>query len=220
MFRAILFTQWKLSRWYLGPMALAAFTLPVVSVQQAGIGFGVFTDRFATSAVLSTIEFYSVGYPVLAALVAVIMAATAWAADEKGRHVYALSLPVPRWHYVLLRFGAGAFLLLAPVLGLAAGAILASAAATIPPGMESHPVALTVRFALALGLAYALIFALTAAGEQVGRYLAAVVGLLVILHIVLAMFQVGDLIVWVGEALLRWPGPLEIFTGRWMLIDV
>jgi hypothetical protein len=135
--------------------------------------------------------------------------------------VYALSLPVPRWHYALQRFGAGVLLLAAPALALWLGALLASATATIPPGLQAYPGALAVRFTLALGVAYAVFFAITAGTTRTAGYVLAILGGIVVVQVlaIAAGFEVR-LIPFVGDRLLLWPGPLEIFSGRWMLIDV
>ena len=118
MFRMILSTQWKWSRLAVVLGAVAAFALPVLSVGQFG---GTGPSRWEVQAMLGSIQAWGVLYPVLAIVLGVSVAALAWTYDHRGRHVYALSLPVPRWHYVLLRFGAGAVLLAGPVIALWAG---------------------------------------------------------------------------------------------------
>src|SRR5712692_2265486 len=99
----ILYTQWKWSRLALLLTVLAAFALPVLSVQ--GVTQGD-VSRWEVREMLVHFQSYGVAYPLLAAAVALLMGLTAWGPDHRGRHVYALSLPVPRWHYALLRFGA------------------------------------------------------------------------------------------------------------------
>src|SRR5205823_857995 len=101
-------------------------------------------------------------YPVLAAALGLLVAIATWAPDHRGRHVHALSLPLPRWRYVLLRFGAGATLLAAPIVAVSAGALLATWSATIPAGLQGYPGALAIRFALAVLVAYAVFFAVSA----------------------------------------------------------
>jgi hypothetical protein len=128
---------------------------------------------------------------------------------------------VPRWNYVLLRFGAGALLLLAPVVALWAGALVATSAAAIPPGLQAYPSVLALRFALAVLVAYAVLFAASSATARTAGYVLGALGALILLEVLLAVAEVDVSIL--GPALLRvflWPGPLEIFTGRWMLIDV
>lgn len=220
MFRAVLFTQWKWVRWPLLVGTILAFGTPVMSVQGIGLAELFGGPGHGTAAVLASMELWSTGYPILAAGLALLVAATGWAPDERGKHVYAMSLPVPRWHYVLLRIAAGGVLLLAPVIALTAGALTATAATTLPLGIHAYPIALSLRFMLAVAVAYALMFLAAASGQRVGYFVSGAFGVVVAAQIVLALFGSFNLIYWIGGLLLQWPGPLEIFTGRWMLIDV
>jgi len=218
MFHMILFTQWKWSRLILLPAVLAAFALPLLSVQGAGD-----PNRTAWEArsLLYAVQSWGVGYPVLATAIALAIAMTAWGADHRGRHVYALSLPVPRWHYALQRFGAGVVLLALPAFALWLGALVAAATATIPPGLHAYPGAIAVRFALALGVAYAVFFAITAGTTRTAGYVLAIIAGIIVVQVLTASAGIElRLIPFMGDRLFLWPGPLEIFSGRWMLIDV
>lgn len=218
MFRMILYTQWKWSRFVVALGAVAAFALPVLSVEQFG---GDPVSRFDVREMLGSIQAWGVLYPVLAAVLALLVAALAWSPDHRGRHVYALSLPIPRWHYVLLRFGAGVVLLAGPVVALWAGALVASASAVIPPGLHAYPTMLALRFALAVLVAYGVIFAVSSGTARTAGYVLGGLGVLIALEVLAAVAEVDVRIL--EPVLLRivvWPGPLEVFTGRWMLIDV
>jgi len=218
MFRMILYTQWKWSRLVIALGAVAAFALPVLSVGQFG---RVQASRWDVAEMLTSIQSWGVLYPVLAALLALLVAGLAWAPDHRGRHVYALSLPVPRWHYVLLRFGAGAVLLAVPVLALWIGTLVATGAATIPAGLHAYPTTLALRFALAVLVAYAALFAVSSGTARTAGYVLAVLAALIAFEVLASVAEVNVHIL--GPVLLRifvWPGPLEVFTGRWMLIDV
>ena len=218
MFRAILFTQWRWARLPLALATIAAFGLPLLSVQ--GTGWPSLT-RYDAAWVLGAVMQWSVWYPALAAGLGLLLATTAWASDHRGRHVYALSLPVKRWRFALLRFAAGAALLAAPLALFLAGATLAGAATRLPPGLHAYPVALTVRFALATLMAYAIFSAISAGTPRVAGYVLLVVGLVVGLHLVLSMAGLQtNLFQSLFDRLTIWPGPFEVFTGRWMLIDV
>jgi hypothetical protein len=218
MFRMILFTQWKWSRLVLLLGVLAAFAVPLFSVQSAG---DPNQTAWEARRLLSAVGSWGVAYPLLATVIALALAMAAWGPDHRGRHVYALSLPVPRWHYALHRFGAGVVLLVAPALALWLGALLAAASATIPAGLHAYPGALAVRFALALGVAYAVFFAITAGTTRTAGYVLALVGAVIVVQLVAlaAGFDV-TLLPFLGDRLIMWPGPFEIFSGRWMLIDV
>jgi len=214
----ILFTQWKWSRLTLLPLVVAAFALPLLSVQGAG---NPQTTPWEARQLLNALQSWGVGYPVLATMIALFMAMTAWSADHRGRHVYALSLPIPRWHYALQRFGAGALLLGAVVIALWLGALFAAGTASIPAGLHAYPTALAVRFALALFLAYAVFFAITAGTTRTAGYVLAILGGLLVAQVLAAAAGLDiRLIPFLGDRLILWPGPLEIFSGRWMLIDV
>ena len=218
MFPMILFTQWKWSRLTLLPLVVGAFALPLLSVQGAG---NPQTTPWEARQLLNALQSWGVGYPVLATMIALFMAMTAWSADHRGRHVYALSLPIPRWHYALQRFGAGALLLGAVVIALWLGALFAAGTASIPAGLHAYPTALAVRFALALFLAYAVFFAITAGTTRTAGYVLAIIGGIIVVQVLLEAAGVHvSLIPFIGDRLILWPGPLEIFSGRWMLIDV
>ena len=218
MFQMILFTQWKWSRLAVLLGVLAAFVLPILSVQRAG---DPELTAWEARMLLSSIQSWSVLYPALATAIALVLALSAWSADHRGRHVYALSLPVPRWHYALQRFGAGALLLIAPALALLVGAIVAASMAHIPHGLQAYPLALATRFMLAMAVAYAVFFAISAGTTRTAGYVLSIVGAIVLVQTLMAAAGLDvQLVPFIGDRLLMWPGPLEIFSGRWMLIDV
>lgn len=218
MFRMILYTQWKWSRLLVVAGTLAAFAIPVLSVRSAG---EYNLQHWEAVALLNSIESWGVLYPILAGALAVLMAMTAWAPDHRGRHVYALSLPVPRWYYALLRFCAGATMLAAPVLAVWIGGLVGTATSMIPPGLHAYPHVLALRFALAALVAYGVFFAISAGTTRIAGYILAVIATIVIAQMFLSATHIGgDFIGALFDRLLTWPGPLEIFTGRWMLIDV
>ena len=78
------------------------------------------------------------------------------------KHVYALSLPLARWEYALLKFAAGVTLVLIPVVALLAGTLLGLAGLDVPDGLHAYPFAFTFRFMLAVLIAYAAAFAAAA----------------------------------------------------------
>src|SRR2546421_516625 len=160
MFRVILYNQWKWSRLLVVLGSVAGFALPIVSLQGAARADA---SPLAPAELLRTVQSWGVLYPVLAATLGLLVAITTWTPDHRGRHVYALVLPVPRWRYVLLRFGAGALLLAAPITAVLVGALVATSSAAIPAGLQGYPVALAVRFALAVLVAFAGFFAVSAA---------------------------------------------------------
>lgn len=215
MFRMMLYVQWRWARLIMLLGAVAGFAVPVLSVQKVG-GAGA-----RALPLLEAMREWGVVYPVLAAGVAVLLATTAWGPDHRGRHVYALSLPVPRWRYALLKLGAGAVLLALPVLALWLGAVLATWTTAIPEGLRAYPVGLTIRFTLAAVTAYALVFAVAAGTARTAGIILAIIGGLVATELLARSVGVElHILDAIHANVLGGPGPLSVFTGRWMLIDV
>ena len=218
MFRAILYSQWKWSRLIVVLGTVAGFALPIVSLQGAARA-----DRSPLQAqeLLRAVQSWGSLYPVLAAALGLLVAIATWAPDHRGKHVHALSLPLPRWRYALLRFGSGVTVLAAPILAVSAGALLATAMATIPAGLQGYPLALALRFGLAVLVAYAVFFAVSAGTARTAGIILGVIGALIVVQIVASVANVElDLLGKLQIAILNWPGPLAVFTGRWMLVDV
>jgi hypothetical protein len=139
MFGAILRTQWKWCWTAVLGCAVVAFAIPLISVQNAAIPMTELTRGIpAAEQFLLAIERWGPLYTALAAMLGLTLAMLSWSADHRGRHVYALSLPIPRWRYVLMRFGSGAMLVLLPTATLLAGALLATAATQIPDGLVAR----------------------------------------------------------------------------------
>jgi len=218
MFRVVLYSQWKWSRLIIALGSVAAFALPLVSVQGAARADA---SPLQAGELLQAVQSWGTLYPVLAAALGLLVAIATWAPDHRGRHVHALSLPLPRGRYVLLRFSAGAALLAAPVIAVAAGALLATSSATIPAGLQGYPVALAIRFALGVLVAYAVFFAVSAGTARTAGIILGLIGGVILVQIIAGVANLDlDLFGKVQVAVLNWPGPLAIFTGRWMLIDV
>src|SRR2546428_10329501 len=118
MFRAILYSQWKWSRLIVLLGTVAGFALPIISLQGAASA-----DRnpLAAQELLRAVQSWGTLYPVLAAALGLLVAIATWAPDHRGRHIHALSLPLPRWRYVLLRFGSGVAVMARPMLAVAGG---------------------------------------------------------------------------------------------------
>lgn len=218
MFQVILGTQWKWARLPLLLATITAFTIPVLSVQGAG---GSQIQGVMAFRVLAAMENWAVWYPLLAAAIGLLLAVTAWGPDHRQGHSYALSLPLPRWQYAMLRLGAGFVLLAAPAIGIALGSVLASATATVPLGLTAYPAALAIRFTLAAILAFTIFFAIAGGSIRTAGYVLAAMAVLLIGHRLLGVAAIDiDVIAPILERLYDPRGPLGIFGGRWMLIDV
>ncbi len=218
MFRAILLSQWKWSRLVVALGTIAGFALPIISLQGAA---SAGRNALEAEELLRAVRSWGTLYPVLAGALGLLVAIATWAPDHRGRHVHALSLPLPRWRYVLLRFGSGVTVLAAPIVAVFLGALLATWSATLPSGLQGYPVALGFRFALAVLLAYAVFFAVSAGTARTAGIILASVGALIVVQIIASVANLDlDLLGTMQGAVLNWPGPLAVFTGRWMLVDV
>jgi len=229
-FRTFLFLHWKGVRFGLVPLVLAAFGLPLLSVQ--GIApdpTGALGSTVEGAEMLRSLQVWLPFYPLLATLAGVTLALSAWNWDHKGGHVYALTLPLSRWRYVLLKMGAGAVLLLIPFLVFWFGCLLATAALEIPEGLRAYPTAVAVRFLLSALVMYAALFAFGAGTLRTAVWI--IVGFLVVwvaggalTDFVLRNFfpDLGgfSFMDWFARAALGWPGPFQVLTGSWMIVDV
>ncbi len=218
MFKALLFSQWKWARLIILLGTLGGFALPLLSLQGAARA-----DRGALQAqdLLRAVQSWGTLYPLLAAGLGLLVAIATWTADHRGRHVHALTLPLPRWRYVLLRFAAGMTLLAVPIAAVSVGALLAAFTATIPTGLQAYPLALSLRFALAVLVAYAVFFAISAGTARTAGIILGVIAALVVVQVVASIANLQlDLIGTSQVVLLHGLGPLAVFTGRWMLVDV
>src|SRR5215510_754424 len=217
MFRAMLRAHWLWSRLFLLVSTLAAFAAPLLMAR----GFSARNQLGMFGWALDAQREYGFVYPLLAGAVGLILALTAWSADHRGKHIYALSLPIPRWNFVLLRFGAGAVLLALPVVGLWLGALVASATTVLPASLHAYPTILALRFGLAAFVAYALFFAVSAGSNRTaGVFLGTIAGLVVVQILLNTLELDVDILGPITAGLMLWPGPFEVFTGRWMLFDV
>jgi len=218
MFRAILYTQWKWSRLPVALLTVAAFLVPLLTVQGARLSTG---EATSPGELLDYVRAAGVFFPILAGLSGLLVGVSAWAADHRERHVYALSLPLARWHFTLLRLGAGLVLLLGPVLAVWLGSQVAVTVTRIPQGLGGYPHLITLRFILCTLVAFTCFFAISAGTS---RTAAIILGSLLALAAIQMMLEaVGidlNILGWIIDRLFVWPGPLDIFTGRWMLIDV
>jgi hypothetical protein len=217
MFRQILYTQWKWSRLPLLAFVLACFALPLLSAQ--GIRADV-TGYWNVQYILNSLQSVGVFYPLLAAGIGLVLGLTTWAADHRGKHIYALSLPVPRWHYVLLRFGAGALLILLPTLALWVSALITASVTKLPPGIQAYPTMLAARFGLAALIAFGAFFAVSAGTNKTAGFMLGTLAALILVQLLAGMLEINvRFLETVLYQVIIWPGPLEIFSGHWMLFD-
>lgn len=226
MYQPMLYLHWKQVRYVLLLFAVAAFALPLLSVQGLGApapGVAGLRPYVALTSTQTWLAFP----PLLALAIGVTLGLSAWNWDHQLNHVYALSLPIPRWQYATLRMGAGAVLALLPVAAFWVGAHVATASISLPQGLHAYPNQLTLRFLAAILLSYAVISALAAGTIKTTLWVVGAVSLVFILSggasLMAPHFPVvsrsSDLQA-VIHYLTSLPGPLHVFTGSWALIDV
>lgn len=220
MFNALMKVQWKWTRVGVLFGVLLGFAIPVASVQTLRIYFADFRETSAGN-VVQMMQQAGVLYAMLAAGVGLTIALLAWNADHKGRHIYALSLPVSRARYAGMRFAAGALFLTGPALGVLIGGLVATAVVTIPDGLHAYPIALAIRFYLSSFVAFAIFFAIAASSQRAAAITLGGVATVFLVAFALSAMGVNyDLLDRAGTLLFSEPGLLSVFTGRWMLIDV
>jgi hypothetical protein len=224
----MLHMHWKQIRWGLLPFVLGAYVLPLMAVQGLGTPPGMDSASLEAYRLVAGYQVWLPVFPLLAAAVGITLALSAWNWDHQLKHVYALSLPVSRWRYAVVKMVAGATLALLPAGALWIGAHVATAFVDLPAGLHAYPNHLAFRFLVAILLAYAGFFAMAAGTVRTTMWvLSAVIGFL-ILGNVLTDFLAGyfpvfyrvNVVELAFATLMKVPGPLEVFTGNWMLIDV
>jgi hypothetical protein len=228
MLREMINLHWKAGRWAVLLLVPACFGLPLLVSRFASESARDLEPSFVASSMIYGGQVWAPVFPLIAGLAGVAFALTAWTWDHKGNHIYALALPLPRWEYALLKFVAGAALLVLPVIALYAGALIGSALLDTPEGLRTYPVALGTRFLLATVVSYAIMFALAAGTVKTTmRLLIALVLFLVVgslaggfIQTIFGLETAFSPFRLVETALLRWPGPFHVFGGNWMLIDV
>ena len=221
MYKEVLKAQWLAARLPVVLLAVLAFALPLLTVTYGGSLENAPTEQVAQW--LFAAQRIGLLIPGLALLVGLLLGIGAWAPDHLGKHVYALALPVPRSMYVMLRFAAGATLLCAPVVAIAIGALIASLSVSLPSGLHAYPVQLTVRFALAALVCYAIFFAISIATRQAALAVLGIICGIVLADILISSLNLRNSVSvtgWLFNLLTTWPGPLAILMGRWALFDV
>lgn len=214
MFQAILRTQWKSSRLIVLLATITAFALPVAALGTARGGE-------TPIAFVSRMQNFAGGYALLAAVLGLLVAMSAWQPDHAGRHVYALTLPISRVRYAGYRLGAGFLFLLIPVLALLVGALFVALSSAIPEGLRAYPVVLTLRFALATGVAFTIFFAIAASTPQTAGVVIGIIAAVLFTQYLLSITSSDiDIIEPIMRFIFVEPGLLSVFTGRWMLVDV
>jgi len=228
MYRPMLFLHWKQVRLALVPFVIASFGLPLLAVEGLGAPPGMSSASLEAYRLVLGTQVWLPFFPMLAVAIGITLALSAWNWDHQHNHVYALSLPLTRWEYTMAKMVAGVALILVPVAAMWLGTNVAAASLTLPAGLHAYPNQLTFRFFFAILLSYAAFFALAAGTVRTTLWvLGAFVGFLVagaLLNDILASYYPYFANVNLVESVMDWmvkaPGPFEVFSGSWSLIDV
>jgi len=212
--RVLFETQWKWTRGVLLLMSLATFAIPLLSLRSSA---GAPDD----SIFISSMQAWAVGYSLAAAGLGLLIGVLSWSYDHRFRHVYALSLPIERWRYAMMRFSGGLVLVALPVATLFVSAEIVAHSSLVPTTLHAYPVGLTLRFAFAALVAYAVFFAISSATARTAGYILGAIALAFALDIVLEAAGARlQLLGHLNDLLFASPGLLAVFSGRWMLVDV
>ena len=228
MVRPMLWIHWKQIRLVLVPLMVASFGMPLLAVDGLGAPPGAAGPSLEAYRIVAAYDVWLPYFPLLAFAVGMTLALSAWNWDHQLHHVYALSLPVTRAEYAMLKLSAGAVLALLPAASMWLGGHLAAASITLPEGLNAYPNQLAFRFLLAILLAYGALFAMAAGTVRTTAWLlTAVVSLVVIGSVGSDLLDpLVEPIVRTNvlEVIARWAtsrgGPFEVFLGSWALIDV
>ena len=225
MYQPMLYLHWKQIRVALIPLVVASFGLPLVAVSGLGASPGMTYTSLNVYAILNLSSFWLPVFPILAVAVGFTLALSAWNWDHRLGHVYALSLPLTRMEYALLKMGAGMTLALLPAMALWLGAHVAAAAVALPEGLNTYPNQLAFRFLIAVMMAYSALFAMASGTVKTTLWIVGLTSAFVLIGLMTSdllgagswhLDIVGDIIEWLFEG----SGPFRIFTGNWSLIDV
>jgi hypothetical protein len=166
-------------------------------------------------------QLWGVAYALLAGGAGLLMALIAWGHDHRGRHTYALSLPVSRARYVLMRLGAGAIFLAPPILAVLASSLIVAASGLIPNGLHAYPIALSLRFAFATLVAFTIFFAAGSASARTAAFVLGIIVALVLTQYLFSLLHIPyDVLGHAMDKVFSSPGVLSVFSGRWSLVDV
>lgn len=214
MLRVMLVDLWRRSAWFYVALACLATLAPL----RLALAIGAFDMSRQSNAVSVLMDAGGFGilHATLAAMGGLLLGAGVWQSDVSAGHVYALTLPTPRWHYALLRYASGVIVVSGFAMAFWIGCLVATSIVTLPLGVQAYPSALTVRFALTALCTFSLVFTISALTSRT-----AVVVLLIIAA--LAIIQIGQVAAGTDWTLLDLFGNDSdwlLAHGRWALFDV
>ena len=228
MFKSMLFLHWKQVRPGLALAVVASFGLPIMAVEGLGSPVGMDAASMEAYRFIAAFESWLPLFPLLALGVGVTIALSAWNWDHQLKHVYSLSLPMTRWEYTLQKLFAGMTLCAIPAAAMWVGSHIAAASIELPTGLNAYPNEVSVRFLFAILISYSVWFALASGTIRTTAWVFGIVGGFIFFGLI-ANDMLGNYFVYfqqvaVVEEVIDWlmhaPGPFEVYSGSWSLIDV
>ena len=215
MLRVMLLDLWRRNAWLYVVLAALATIAPLRLAMAVGMIDGDLAQGGLV--LLQTSSEYGRVHAAVAVLAGLLMGSGVWQSDITAGHVYALTLPTPRWHYALLRFATGVLILCAVVAAFWIGSLVAATLVSLPSGLQAYPTALSVRFALTALLSFSLFYALSSLTTRTAAVVLLAIAGVIILEIALrsadASWSVFDMVK-------RDEDDWLLASGRWMLFDV
>lgn len=221
MLRQMIYTQWKWSKLELGVYSVLGFVIPVVTMKLLTMKVTSADSVIPIGSLLDASVGTGIFLLILALLCSVSLAVRPWVTDNARAHVLALSLPL-RWaEFIRLRFLAGAALLLAPTLAVWFGGVLAAVSMPIPSSLHAYPTSVAARFLAGALVMYAAVFAFQhLAGRRAAKVAAGILVALLVAELVAQATRLPSPFLFLWHIATSWPGPFEVMTARWMIIDV
>ncbi|MBK6455338.1 MAG: hypothetical protein IPF87_04570 [Gemmatimonadetes bacterium] len=220
MFVAMLRAQWIWTRAIMLFFLAAGFALPVLSVPMSarfGIGWISANGYVEVGGMIGLLVAITV------CLAAVALVVQNWSVDDRGRHVYALSLPIARRRYLLYRLGAGFLLLGMLAVAIWLGGAAASGLLELPESLHAYPASLALRALMAAWLVHALAFLVRFGAGQRARGVVFGALILLFLFVLLPAETLPAPLTWLSlasRALVLPGGPFGILVSPWSFIDV
>ena len=217
MTRARAYAQWKHQR-----AEITVFTVVAALIAPSTVFRAIVTDESrGPYALLSASATVAVLAAAIATLMGFLLAVRPYMLDMRAQHTYALSLPVPREEYALLRVWSGLALLLLPTAGFLIGALVAAQASPASNMLHAYPIGLTLRFLLAAAFSFALGFGIQyGLGRKAARWIVIVALTIGGVEIAGQLLFHDSLTAPLWDLLANDASPLRIFATRWNLFDV
>lgn len=226
-FLAFLRVHWSLTR----QVWLGALVSTVVAYALPHLLPGRLVPEWARldsdAALFLTAAPISGGVLLVTSLVLGVAASASWADEgSRNRGVYLMCLPMTRWHLAVIEYAVALTLIAATGLAVFLIGAVYALFVSLPDGLHAYPAAIALRVTGASLLITSVFFPLARisalAQQSQANMTIVVVGSLIglILAVSLEALQVINIL----EPMVEWAfgpsGPMHIFVGSWMLVDV